>query len=258
MRKSLMTSRIALVAAALGLPSAVHATVIFQNTGNTSGWSSIWQENGKCSITQVSTPVYKGSTALRARCTYSSSYSGRYHGEVRKSGMCQRGQDRYYSFAFYIPSSWQNVSQGFNIQQFIGNASGCSGGQPTTMTSLRNYDDLVTRIVTGPSACQRTTTNFTVVTAVSKGVWHRVTFRGKWRSDYTGVFTFWYDGSQKLNKTNTKTHPADDYSLNLAVGNYANAWHDQDKMEGTQSTRDIFVDHIRVATSYAEADPASW
>jgi hypothetical protein len=259
MRKGILTSCAVLFAAAvLNVASVAEASVVFSNTGNLSGWSSLWQENGRCSLTQVSSPVYKGSTAVRARCIYSSSYSGRYHGEMRKSGMAQRGQDRYYGFAFYIPSNWQNVQQGFNIQQFIGNASGCSGGQPTTMTALRYGDDLVTRIVTGPSACQRTSTNYTVVTSVSKGTWHRVTFRGKWRSDNTGVFTFWYDGSQKLNKTNTKTHPADDYSLNYAVGNYSNAWHDDDRMEGTQSTRDIFVDHIRVATTYAEADPASW
>jgi len=258
MRERIVRSGALLLAAvALGAPSA-QASVIFSNTGNTSGWSSLWQENGHCSLTQVSSPVYKGSTAVRARCIYASGYSGRYHGELRKAGMAQRGQDRYYGYAFYIPTNWQSVQQGFNIQQFIGNASGCSGGQPGTMTALRYGDDLVTRIVTGPSACQRTTVNYTVVTSVSKGAWHRVTMRGKWRSDNTGTFTFWYDGSQKLNKTNTKTCPADDYSLNLAVGNYSNAWHDDGKMEGTQSTRDIYVDHIRVATTYSEADPGGW
>ena len=251
-------SRVLLLAAVLAVPSAAQASVVFSNTGNLSGWSSLWEENGHCDLTQVSSPAYKGTTAVRARCIYDSSYSGRYHGEMRKSGMAQRNQDRYYGFAFYIPTNWQNVQQGFNIQQFIGNASGCSGGQPTTMTALRYGDDLVTRLVTGPSACERTNQNFTVVTSVSKGTWHRVTFRGKWKSDNTGVYQFWYDGSSKLNKTNTKTWPADDYSLNLAVGNYSNAWHDDDMMEGTQGTRDIFVDHIRVATTYAEADPAGW
>lgn len=68
LKSTARSASVLLFGLALGAPSTGHASVIFQNTGNTSGWSTIWQENGHCSVTQVSSPVYKGSTAVRARC----------------------------------------------------------------------------------------------------------------------------------------------------------------------------------------------
>jgi hypothetical protein len=240
---------------ALAWPAASPGSVVFQNTGTTSGWSTLWHED-QGSVTQVSSPAYKGGQALRCRTVYRAPWRGRYHSEARKAGMAQRGQDRYYGFTFYLPSNWQFVEQNYNIQQFIGNASGCSGGQPITMTHLMNRN-FITRITTGPDGCTRSHQSFTVA-QMTAGTWHRVVIHGKWRSDNTGTFQFWYDGSQKVNKTNVKTCPAADTVFNLAVGNYSNGWHDDKKMVGTQGTRDVFVDHVRVATSYAEADPGQW
>jgi hypothetical protein len=243
----------AVLLAMLALPATGGAAVVFENTGTTSGWSTLWHED-QGSVTQVMSPAYKGGRALGCRTIHRVAYRGRYHSVARRAGMAKRGQDRYYGFAFYLPSNWQFVAQNFNIQQFIGNVSGCSGGQPITMTGLLNRE-LITRIVTGPDGCTRTSHNISVVPSVSPGAWHRVVIRGRWQSNNTGSFQVWYDGSRKINRTNTPTCPAADTAFNLAVGNYSNGWHDDKKMVGTQATRDVFIDHVRVATSYNEAEP---
>ncbi len=232
------------------------AAVVFQNTGKIAGWSTLWHED-QGSVTEVASPSYKGGDALRCRTVYRAAYRGRYHSEARRSGMAARGQDRYYGFAFYLPSNWQYVAQNFNIQQFIGNVSGCSGGQPWTMTKLLDRA-LITRITTGPDGCTRTHAPFTITSDVTRGVWHRIVIHGKWRSDDTGVFQVWYDGKLRINQVNLPTCPATDNAFNLAVGNYSNGWHDDKTMVGTQGTRDIYIDHVRVATTYDEADPRGW
>jgi len=240
----------------LAAAHAVEASVVFQNTGTTTGWSTLWHED-QGSVTQVSSPAYKGGQALRCRTVYRAAYRGRYHSEARRSGMAARGQDRYYGFTFYIPSHWQFVAQNYNVQQFIGNASGCSGGQPWTMTRLLDRA-LLTRITTGPDGCTRSHTTFTVTSNVTAGVWHRLVIHGKWQPNNAGAFQVWYDGAQQVNQTNRPTCPNTPGGFNLAVGNYSNGWHDDKKMVGTQSTRDIFIDHVRVATTYNEASPTGW
>jgi hypothetical protein len=231
------------------------ASVQFQNTGSSSGWSTLYVEHNG-SVTTISSPVYKGSTSMRARQIYDSSYGGRYHAEGRKSGLQKRGSDNYYGWVFRLPSNWQFVDQNYNMQQFIANFSGCSGGQPTTMNRLRG-NVFVTRVVTGPNGCDRTSTNINVTSGVTANTWHRIVMRGKWRSDSTGVFQVWYDGSKKVDRTGSNI-PAVDSGYTGCFGMYANGWYDDKKMVGTQGTREWYIDQIRQATSYNEADPAQW
>src|SRR5262249_40964306 len=155
------------------------ATIYFENTGTTNGWTTLWHED-QGSLTQLSDPTYKGPNAVRCRTVYRSTYSGRYHTELRKSGMAALGMDRYYGFAFYLPPNWEFDNQSYNIQQFIANVNGCSGGQPATMTHIQNHA-LITRIVTGPDGCTRSAQSFTVTTNVTAGQWHRVVIHGNWQ-----------------------------------------------------------------------------
>jgi len=233
------------------------ATVSFQNDGTTNGWSTLWHEDGQGFDADVKSPAFQDSTAIQCRTVFRTTYGGRYHTEVRKSGQATMGMDRYYGFCFYLPANWQFVDQSFNIQQFIGNADGCSGGQPITMTHLQNHA-LITRIVTGPDGCTRTSHPFTVVTDVTPGAWHRVVIHGKWAADNTGVFEFWYDGVKRISQVNTPTCPNANTSFNLALGNYSNGWHDDGFMVGTQAVRDIFIDHVRTGSTFAEVNPTAW
>src|SRR5438105_4867272 len=82
------------------------ATVLFHNTGTTSGWDSLNQEHWG-TVGQVTSPVYKGSTAVKVTQTYDPNYTGRYHSEMVRNDGYTPGQMRFYGFAFYIPSNWQ-------------------------------------------------------------------------------------------------------------------------------------------------------
>jgi hypothetical protein len=255
MKTNMKSILIALILAAL--PCMSKATVYFENTGTTNGWTTLWQEDGQGGLLVTNNPTYKGTNAVRCRTVFRTTYGGRYHTELRKGGEATLGMERYYGFAFYLPADWQFVNQNFNIQQFIGNASGCAGGQPITMTHIYGHE-LDTRITTGPDGCTRAHQYFTVTTNVTAGVWHRVVIHGKWAADNTGIFEFWFDGIRTVSQVNVPTIPNDDTVFNLAVGNYSNGWHDDGMMVGTQNIRDIYVDQIRVTDNYAEADPASW
>ena len=235
------------------------ASVVFENSGTSTGWSQLYVEN-QGSVTSVSSPAYAGTTSMRCRQIYTSGYGGRYHSEGRQEGSAgqQRGNDEYYGFAWYLPSNWQFVDQKYNVQQFIANFTelGCSGGQPTTQMKLRNRL-LDVRLAWG-DPCARELAYYTVAPSVTPGVWHRVVMHGRWRSDNTGAFQAWYDGSQTVNLSNLPTIPPTDKNYTFVVGLYADGWHDDGTMVGTQSTRDMFFDNIRVATTYGETDPASW
>ncbi len=239
----------------LAAANVCRATIYFENTGTTNGWTTLWHEKGN--LLQTNSPTYRGPTAVRCETTYDPNYGGRYHTELRKGGMAALGMDRYYGFAFYLPANWEFDNQSYNIQQFIANVNGCSGGQPATMTHLYGRS-LITRTVTGTNGCSRTAHSLTVVTNVTAGVWHTVVIHGNWSATNTGVFEFWYDGVRKIDLENSPNIPNDDTVFNLAVGNYSNGWHDDGTNVGTQNIRDIYVDHIRVTDDYAEADPAAW
>src|SRR5688572_29461367 len=58
------------------------ASVNFQNTGNLNGWDRIFTQH-RGTVTQVSNPAFKGSTAVRTRQVYDGP-GGRYHSEIQK------------------------------------------------------------------------------------------------------------------------------------------------------------------------------
>jgi hypothetical protein len=256
-----MTRNTALVVAALLWAVPAHATIYFQNSGSTSGWGELKLEHN-ASITAVPN-CYKGTTGLKFQTTYDANYGGRYHTEARiKNGLAALNIERYYGWAAWYSTSWQSVAQNFNMQQFIGNwtadDSTCtSGASPTTMTWLNNTT-LHTRVKWG-TLCHQTTAGYTFTTSFAKGVWHRVVMRGRWKNDNTGIFEGWLDGSKRFSRVNAPTWMAGtNTGMNLAIGMYANSWHDAGEMLGTQPTRTWYIDSVRVASSLAEADPLNW
>jgi len=113
------------------ITSLSQASVILHNTGTTSGWSRLLVEH-KGSVTTVSSPTYKGSTAIKCTQIHDSSYSGRYHSECITDNGYTPGQMRFYGFAFMLPSNWQFVNQGYNISQWEADFSntGCDDFSP--------------------------------------------------------------------------------------------------------------------------------
>ena len=247
---------------AVGLVLAAHsghAAVLFHNTGTTSGWDGRSLEH-KGTISQVTSPVYKGTTAIRVTQTYDASYSGRYHAELVRNDGYTPGQMRFYGFAFYIPSNWQSVSQGYNIAQFIadfGN-TGCDDWSPTTMMWFTN-SGLSTRVKQG-SICSQSLRTFNNFATLSYGQWHRIQIQANWQASSSGYFKVWVDGAKRLEQLNLQTTLSDPSNrrFSFRVGMYANSWYDQKRMVGTQATRTLNYDQIGIGTTFADADPNAW
>lgn len=237
------------------LPAA--ADVIFHNTGTTDGWDSIIEEHDG-SVFDVTNVVHDGPTAIKTTQVYDPSYSGRYHSEVVADHVYHRGDTGFYGFAFRLQSDWQFQNQTYNIAQFIADFSdtGCDDFMPSSMVWISG-NQLHTRVKHG-TVCDQQVTTFDNLATVTAGVWHKVVIQAKWATDGTGYYKLWYDGVKVLERFNLNTTVADDRYFQMRVGLYANGWHDDGAMRGTQGTRSIWFDKIGAGTTFADADPDQW
>jgi Polysaccharide lyase len=234
-------------------------TVLFHNTGTTAGWDTFTHEHSG-TVTQVTSPVFKGSTAIKVTQIYDSSYTGRYHSEAVRNDGYTPGDQRFYGFAFYLPANWQFVNQSFNIAQFIADFTntGCDDWMPSTMVWLQG-STLNTRVKYG-TICGQHITTYNSIASVTAGAWHRVEIQASWKSDASGYLKLWFDGTKVLEKLNTATTIADpaNRTFSFRVGMYANGWHDDGTMIGTQGMRTLYVDQVGIGKAFADADPNGW
>jgi predicted RNA-binding protein (virulence factor B family) len=240
---------------AYALPAA--AAVIFHNTGTTAGWDSTNHEHNG-SIFDVTNVVYEGPTAIKATQIFDPSYTGRYHSEVVKENVYHRGDTGFYGFMFRLQNDWQFENQSYNIAQFIADFSdtGCDDFMPSSMVWIEG-NQLFTRVKQGTVCAQKTVT-FGNLATITAGEWHKIEIQAKWATDGTGFYKLWYDGVKVLEKFNINTTVADDRFFQMRVGIYANGWHDDGGMLGSQGTRSIWFDEIGVGTTFADADADQW
>ncbi|KAJ5681430.1 uncharacterized protein N7477_001370 [Penicillium maclennaniae] len=247
-----------LVTAVLTLGLSAQATQLFRNTGTTSGWDSTNQEH-KGTVQQVTNMVYEGTTALKMTQIYDSSYTGRYHSEVVKNNVYKRGDTGFYGFAFRLQEDWQfSLAQTYNIAQFIADFSdtGCDDYMPSSMVWLEG-NQLYSRVKQGTICAQKIQT-FSNLAIVTPGVWHRVEIQASWQTDGTGYYKLWFDGAKVLEQYNIDTTIEDDRYFQFRVGLYANGWHDDKGMKGTQGTRQVWYDQIAAGSTFADANPSGW
>jgi hypothetical protein len=233
------------------------AAEIFRNTGTTSGWNSLNVEH-KGSVSQVTNVTYEGPTAIKVTQVYDPAYTERYHSEVVRHNVYRRGDTGFYGFMFRLQQDWQFQPQSYNIAQFIANFAdtGCDGHMPSTMVWLSG-NQLTTRVKQG-TICNQKTVTFRNLATVSPGEWHKVILQVKWASDTSGFIKLWFDGTKVLEQFNIATTIADDRYFQFRVGLYANGWHDDGSMQGSQGTRMIWFDEIAAGTTFADADPDQW
>lgn len=242
------------------VPSACLAERLFYNSGTRSGWDFVREEhNGK--VSEVTNISYEGSSALKMEQTYDPGYSGRYHSEVDVYDGYQRGDMRFYGFAFRLSDSWEFGSQGFNLAQFIANreGAGCGGDDwmPSSMLWIQG-DQLTSRVVSGSYRqpdCSRDFVTFNNLATVSAGDWHRVVLQVQWASDDTGYYKIWFDGDKVVERFNVATTVNDDELFAFRVGLYANSWHDDGYMDGDQPFRQVWYDEVAVGTTFADVSP---
>ncbi|KAL1873104.1 hypothetical protein VTK73DRAFT_1109 [Phialemonium thermophilum] len=240
---------------ALVLAATTQATQTFYNSGTLSGWDNILKEH-EGTVDQVTNVVYKGPTAIKVTQTYDPSYTGRYHSEVHRHTGYKRGQTGFYGWAFRLSEDWQfSPAQSYNIGQFIADFTdtGCDDWMPSSMIWLQG-NQLYSRVKQG-SVCNQRITTFPNLGTVSAGVWHRIIIQANWQSDTTGYYKIWLDGVKVLEQYNIITTVDDDREFEFHLGLYANGWHDDGGMKGTQPFRQVWYDEIGMGTTFADADP---
>jgi hypothetical protein len=247
-----MLSKLSSVTALLVLSLGAQASLIFKNTGTTSGWDKINKEHHG-TVKQVTNVVYEGKSALKMTQIYDEDYSGRYHSEVVKNDVYKRGDTGAYGFSFRLQEDWQFLPvQSYGIAQFIADFSdsGCEDWMPTTMVSLKG-NKLYSRVKQG-SVCKQEVKGFNDLATVTAGEWHRIEIEAKWESDGTGYYKMWYDGEKVLDEKDISTTIDDDRAFQFRVGLYANGWHDDKQMKGSQGTRNVWYDEIAAGTTLAD------
>ncbi|KAH8800357.1 polysaccharide lyase [Xylogone sp. PMI_703] len=233
------------------------ATQSFSNTGTLSGWDAQTIED-KGTIDQVTNVVYKGTTALKMTQTYDASWNGRFHSEKAKTAVYKLGDQGFYGFAFRLQEQWQfSPAQSYNLAQFIADFSdtGCDDWMPSSMVWILG-NQLYTRVKYG-TICNQQIRTFSNAT-VSAGDWHTVTIQANWQSDNSGYYKLWFDGVKVVEEYNLPTMINDGRPFDFHVGLYANGWHDDKGMKGTQSFRQVWFDQISVGTTFADANPSAW
>ena len=238
MRHALMTCAAGILCLSSSAPA--RATVYFQNTGVVSGWDIKTQRTG--TVTQVTSPAYDG-TVLRARIVYQSSDGNRYHAEAIKRGLAYNGQDRYYGQVIYLPSGYNDHTV---VQQWA--TEGPEGpwlGMNADGGTLK-WDAVRGPMTGGPAAAFAT---------VPLARWFRVVTRLNMKT--AGVLEVWVDGAKRLSQSGDwSTGYASGSSIRWSTGIYMSNWH----RTPPTGARDVSVhhDHFRIASTLAEAEPASW
>ncbi|WP_433428728.1 polysaccharide lyase [Nonomuraea sp. CA-141351] len=218
------------------------ASVDFSNTGVLAGWDIATQRQG--TVTEVGSPVYKGTKALRARQIYETSDGNRYHAEAIERGLFVNGQDRYYGQAVYIPSDWQYHDQDVVIQQWATETP----ASPWLGMNITG-DKLVYDKVRGSGQIRQAFAD------MPRGRWVRIVTRLKMTG--SGILEIWVDGVKKVSQTGDwSTSWNGSPSIRWSTGIYAGAWSTQPPKG--QSDLSVYHDSLRIATTYAEADPANW
>ncbi|KAI2626494.1 polysaccharide lyase family 20 protein [Hypoxylon sp. NC1633] len=239
----------------------VSAAPIFKNNGTIYGWNGTNHEH-KGTVTQVNNQSYKPDSSIKMVQTYDSSYSGRYHSEVYKTDVYKVGDEGYYGFAFRLDPGWDTSSgQSFNIAQFISNMKDspdntCGDDWIPSMMMWVEKDQLSIRSK-GGNMCHSILKKFKIGT-VKPGKWQRVVLQAKWESDNSGYYKVWLDGEEALEQSNIMTTYRDEhkkYGFQFSAGLYANGWHDDKHMEGSQGTRQLWLDQVGFGTTYEDADP---
>jgi hypothetical protein len=213
--------------------------VYFSNTGTTVGWSSATPQShtiGK--VVDVTTPVFKSHTAILTEQTYVKPQGA--HSEVMLAEAQRNGEDRYYGQAIYLPVDWNTIDKNATFQQF----SPESPAGPWNLNWVQN-DHIFIRVAGTHYDCG----------AITKGEWTRVVVRFK--TTNPGIFEYWVNGKKTVSVTNVDlTIPNGSPSMRWSTGIYVTWWRTQPP--GPQLTRQIYHDQLRVASTYALAEPANW
>ncbi len=223
----------------LGRPAGVY----FQDTGTIQGWDNYPTRPQKQGVIRnVSSPVYKGGTAIEAQQTYVNETGG-YHSESVDRGSQRVGEDRYYGQAIYLAPNWQFHNQNVTFQQW--SPEDPSG--PCLLMFVQS-DEIRFGGSCGVSGVVGKITNL-------RGTWIRLVVRIRLHAS-AGAFEVWMNGSRLVSRPSMAFLPKTAQTVRWSSGIYCTAWRDGTPAGG--SVLSIFHDHARIASTYALAEPANW
>ena len=215
------------------------AEVVFENPGNTMGWGRLFTQKGG-TITQVTSPTYKGASAVRTSQVYMTSDGLNYHSEIIKNTAQLADTDRYYGHAIYLPADWQFHGQNVTFQQWAPeNPAGPWILMFVEGEKLRVGGAGISVVDLAPISTLR-------------GTWIRVVTRIKMAT--AGNFEVWVNGTKVLSRSGD--FRARGPSIRWSNGIYCTRW-DTEPPAG-QRMLSILHDNLRIATTFDEAEPASW
>ena len=229
-----------LVGLVCSLAGPARGEVLFQNTGNKTGWGSIFTQKAG-TITEVSSPVYKGTTAVQATQTYQKSDGLNYHSEIIKRMAQLAGQDLYYGQAVYLPPDWVFHGQNVTFQQWAPE----NPEAPWILMYVQNDKIRLGGRGQGGDADVGPITGL-------RGTWMRIVTRIHMASP--GVFEVWINDHKYYSRNGNLRSMGP--SLRWSSGIYCTRW-DTETPTGPHELS-IFHDNLRIATTYDEADPAKW
>jgi hypothetical protein len=226
--------------------------VLWQNEGTISPWGHLLKDPG-CSLTEVSSPTYRGDKALKHVVSFPGTIKLSVHCEVARDPVGMQGDDLYYGWAFMLGDDWpDSYDRKSVISQMT--ARGRCWNQLDFFT-LDGNQHLTDQSGGGPDSCNPGpgAGHVAIADRVTVNVWHRLVLHKAWRGDSTGLVEIWFDG--------VKTASARDVATGWGDLTTGYAWHvgvyaglDADRL----GSRTIYTDHYRVARTYQAADPASW
>ena len=241
----------ALAACVAATASVTQAAVIWQNEGTISPWGHLLKEPG-CSVTEVRSPTYRGDKAIRHFVTYPvAGADTSLHCEVARDPVAVTGDDRYYGWAYRLGNDWpSSYSRSSALSQLTGRGACWNQNDFIQLSQGLRLND---NTGGGADSCNPQGSNYTIGNPVSKNVWHRIVVHKLWKGDDSGRLEIWHDGVKMVDVP----HIATGFGDNTAgyawhVGLYAGM------QSGDVTTRTVYTDQFRIATTYAEADPASW
>jgi hypothetical protein len=220
------------------------AAVLFENTGTLTGWSRVYvQEQG--TNTMVSSPTFEGGSAIKSTQTFVVADGRGYHSERVMFDIQRNGQDYYYGLALWLPPDWTFHNQNVTFQQW--GIENPGGGGPWILMFVQN--DKLRMGGSGASGSRDLATLTTL-----RGTWIRIVTRINMTAQ--GPFEVWVNGTKSASFPINLVVGGDPPTIRWSTGIYCTAWRTQQPAGGSPIS--VWHDHLRVATTYAEAEPANW
>ncbi|ATY61441.1 integral membrane [Cordyceps militaris] len=248
---------------AIALAEVVAGKRLFYNSGVLKGWDFVRTENlGK--ITEDKEISYRSGKSLKVTQKYDIHYHNHYYTTLERHGGHSRNDERYYAFMIRLADNWEPVNQSITIAYFVSHRSGpkaCGQYQLVGNSIWIKDRTLKARVIGGNFAgknCKLKETELPDLGEVTPGKWHKIIFHAKWRSDNSGEFRVWLDGKKTVDKKKVHTTVAGPWPFEFRVGLWPHSWHDEGRMEGTQTIREAWFDEISIGQQFKDVDPDMW